>query len=117
MDRTNWKFGKSHINILFVTVILNGVGLPIAWRMLPKKTKRGNSNSRHRIRLMKDVLAILPIEDIRALTMDREFVGGKWLAWLRLMEVPIRVRLRLGCLILQGISGFACPFERVSNPD
>jgi hypothetical protein len=99
MDRTNWKFGKSHINILFVTVILNGVGLPIAWRMLPKKTKRGNSNRHHRICLMKDVLAILPIEDIRALTMDREFVGGKWLAWLRLMEVPYVVRVKANSLI------------------
>jgi hypothetical protein len=37
MDRTNWQFGKSHINILVVTVILNGVGLPIAWRWTPKE--------------------------------------------------------------------------------
>ena len=99
MDRTNWKFGKSHINILVVTVILNGVGLPIAWRMLPKKTKRGNSNRFHRVRLMEDVLAILPVADIRALTMDREFVGGKWLAWLRLMAVPYVVRVKANSLI------------------
>lgn len=99
MDRTNWQFGKSHINILVVTVILNGVGLPIAWRMLPKKTKRGNSNRFHRVRLMQDVLAILPVADIRALTMDREFVGGKWLAWLKLMEVPYVVRVKANSLI------------------
>ncbi len=89
MDRTNWKFGKSHINILVVTVILNDVGLPIAWRMLPKKTKRGNSNRFHRVRLMEEALAILPVADIRALTMDREFVGGDWLTWLRLMGCPM----------------------------
>ena len=59
-----------------------------------QKTKRGNSNRRHRIRLMKDVLAILPVADIRALTMDREFVGGKWLAGLRLMKVPYVVRVK-----------------------
>ena len=29
MDRTNWQFGRTHINILGVSVILNGVGLPI----------------------------------------------------------------------------------------
>ena len=99
MDRTNWKFGKSHINILVVTVILNGVGLPIAWRMLPKRTKRGNSNRLHRIRLMEQVLAILAVADIRALTMDREFVGSGWLTWLRLMEVPYVVRVKANTLV------------------
>lgn len=71
IDLTNWKFGKSHIKILVVIVILNGVGLPIARRMLPKRTKRGNSNRIHRVRLMEQVLAILPVADIRILTMDR----------------------------------------------
>lgn len=98
MDRTNWKFGKSHINILVVTVILNGVGLPIAWRMLPKKTKRGNSNQLHRVSLMKQVIAILPVSDIRALTMDREFVGS-WLSWLRIMNVPYVVRVKANTLV------------------
>ncbi len=27
MDLTNWKFGKFYLNLLVVTVILNGVGL------------------------------------------------------------------------------------------
>ena len=99
MDRTNWKFGKSHINILVVTVVLNGVGLPIAWRMLPKKTKRGNSRCTHRCALMKEVLAILPVGNIRALTMDREFVGGQWLAWLRKMAVPYVVRVKANSLV------------------
>ena len=30
----------------------------------------------HRIRLMEEVLAILPVANVRALTMDREFVGA-----------------------------------------
>ena len=85
MDRTNWQFGKNHINILVVSVILNGVGLPIAWRVFPKSTKRGNSRRGHRIALMQDVLSILPSADIRALTMDREFVGERWLSWLKLI--------------------------------
>lgn len=49
MDRTNWQFGRTHIKILVVSAILNGVGLPIAWRVLPKSTKRGNSRRGHRI--------------------------------------------------------------------
>lgn len=94
MDRTNWKFGRTHVNILVVTVIVGKVGLPIAWMTLPKSTKRGNSSKHHRIRLMNDVLSILPAGGIRVLTMDREFVGCGWLGWLELMDVPYIVRIK-----------------------
>ena len=99
MDRTNWQFGKTHINILVVTVILGKVGLPIAWRVLPKSTKRGNSRKTHRIALMEEVLSILPVEDIRVLTMDREFVGKHWLGWLELMELRYIVRVKSNTLV------------------
>lgn len=99
MDRTNWKFGKQHINILTVTVILGKVGLPIAWLVLPKATKRGNSRKQHRIKIMEDVLAILPAANIRVLTMDREFVGKNWLGWLRLMGIRYIVRVKRNTLI------------------
>jgi len=94
MDRTNWQFGRTHVNILVVSVLLGRVGLPVAWLVLPKSTKRGNSNKAHRIAVMESVLSILPAGDIRALTMDREFVGKGWLAWLRLMDVRYVVRLK-----------------------
>ena len=35
MDRTNWKQGKRHINLLVVTVSLGAVGVPIASIKLP----------------------------------------------------------------------------------
>lgn len=94
MDRTNWKFGRKHGNILTVTVVLEGAGFPIAWLTLPAATKRGNSAKRHRIKIMERVLDIIPAEKIRALTMDREFVGKRWLGWLDLVDVPYVVRLR-----------------------
>lgn len=99
MDRTNWQFGKTHINILMVTVILGKVGLPIAWRVLPQSTKRGNSRKFHRIAVMEEVLAILPAHDIRVLTMDREFVGTHWLGWLELMDIRYIVRVKANTLI------------------
>lgn len=94
MDRTNWKFGRKHVNILTVTVVRDGVGFPIAWLTLPAATKRGNSAKRHRIKVMERVLEIIPAEKIRVLTMDREFVGKSWLGWLDLVDVPYVVRLR-----------------------
>lgn len=94
MDRTNWQFGKSHINILVVTVIVAGVGYPIAWRVLPKSTKKGNSRKFHRTAVMDEVLEILPAEEIKVLTMDREFVGKKWLGWLKFMGISYIVRVK-----------------------
>ena len=112
MDRTNWQFGKTHINLLVVTVILNGVGLPIAWKTLPKSTKRGNSRCCHRIALMKQVLSILPASGIRALTMDREFVGKQWLGWLSLMEVPYIVRVKANTRIGAESASWWCGRKR-----
>mgnify|MGYP006334849041 FL=1 len=94
MDRTNWQFGKSHINILVVSVIHGAVGYPIAWRVLPKSTGSGNSRKFHRIAVMESVLSILPETEIHALTMDREFIGKGWLSWLNLMGVSYVVRLK-----------------------
>ena len=94
MDRTNWQFGKTDINILVVTVIFHGMGFPIAWRLLPKSTKRGNSRKFHRTALMDEVLKILPVEHIRVLTMDREFVGRNWLMWLEFLEIRYVVRVK-----------------------
>jgi hypothetical protein len=94
MDRTNWKFGRTHINILVVTVVIEGVGFPIAWLMLPVRTKRGNSNKHHRIKVMERVLEIMDCTDIRVLTMDREFIGRNWLGWLDTQEIPYIVRVK-----------------------
>lgn len=94
MDRTNWKFGKTHINVLVVTVVLNGVGFPVAWLVLPARTKRGNSNRHQRITVMERVLEIMDSSEIKVLTMDREFVGKRWLGWLNVIEVPYLVRVK-----------------------
>ena len=45
MDRTNWDFGKTTINILMISVIWNGMGIPLIWTLLPSA---GNSNTRAR---------------------------------------------------------------------
>ncbi len=48
MDRTNWKFGKVHINILMLAVAHKGMSIPILWFLLPKDRKQENSNYRDR---------------------------------------------------------------------
>jgi len=47
LDRTNWKFGQTNINILMISVCYNGVGIPFIWLMLDKRAiqmkKRGRN--------------------------------------------------------------------------
>ena len=50
LDRTNWQWGKENINILVLAVVYQGQAIPIYWLLLDKK---GNSNCRERIALMK----------------------------------------------------------------
>lgn len=99
MDRTNWKFGNTHINILVVGVVTEKVAIPICWRVLPQSTKRGNSKTSHRISLMKRLLKLVPAGDIKVLTMDREFVGKIWLKWLNDQDVKYVVRVKGNVLI------------------
>ena len=94
MDRTNWKYGKRHINILTIGIVVNKVAIPIAWKVLPQKTKRGNSNTGQRIDILKKLLKIMVPAEIYVLTMDREFGGEKWLKWLDDKGIGYIVRIK-----------------------
>jgi hypothetical protein len=72
MDRTNWDFGRTPINILMVSVIWNGVGIPLIWTLLPTA---GNSNSETRACLLDRLHQVFPDLRIAALTGDREFLA------------------------------------------
>jgi len=50
MDRTNWRWGKSDINILMLGIVFKGTAIPIYWMLLDK---RGNSDTPERITLIQ----------------------------------------------------------------
>ena len=99
LDRTNWKFGKTHINILTLGIVVGKVAVPLVWVTLPQSTKRGNSNGKQRIVLMKKALKILELKDIDFLAMDREFNGKQWLVWLNDKKLTWLLRLRGNTLV------------------
>ena len=99
MDRTNWKFGKTHINILTLGIVIGKVSMPLVWKTLPQATKRGNSNEKQRVALMNRVLQVLSSDDIYCLTLDREFNGNQWLEWLDEKGIFYVLRLRKNTLI------------------
>ncbi|WGQ12751.1 hypothetical protein [Sphingobacterium faecium] len=53
LDRTNWKFGSKNINLLRLGASYKNVAFPLMFTMLDK---RGNSNTRERIELLKNIL-------------------------------------------------------------
>ena len=91
MDRTNWEFGKISINILMVSVIWNGVGIPLIWSLLPSE---GNSNTPARTDLLDRLKAAFPDMRVARLLGDREFIGDAWMAYLQREHVPFVLRLR-----------------------
>lgn len=76
MDRTNWKWGKMHINILTVGIVYRGTAFPIVWMLLPAR-KSGNSNSEERIAIMKRVIGLFCIrikENLRLPGGEKRYV-------------------------------------------
>jgi len=91
MDRTNWDFGKTSINILMVSVIWHGVGIPLMWRLLPTE---GNSNTPERADVLDRLKTAFPDMRVARLLGDREFIGDAWMAYLRREGIPFVLRLR-----------------------
>ena len=111
IDRTNWEYGKKHINILTIGISIGKVSMPLIWKTLPQTTNRGNSNTKQRIALMNKVLKVLPAKDIHSITMDREFNGNEWLKWLDKKGVSFVLRLRRNVLV-NGKSAGSCRTTR-----
>lgn len=76
LDRTNWKFGSTDINILMISVCYNGVGIPLIWSML---NKRGNSNVEERKWLLERYITLFGTKSIESIGADREFIGDDWI--------------------------------------
>ena len=91
MDRTNWKFGSSNINILVIAIVYQGVAFPVLIKMMPKF---GNSSTNERIELMQRYIDLFGIDSIDCLLADREFVGEHWLGYLNLNHIRYHIRIR-----------------------
>jgi len=98
IDRTNWDFGKITINILMISVVWNGTGIPLIWMLLPTA---GNSNTSERTELLDRLRAAFPDLRIAALMGDREFIGDAWMAYLQRANIPFILRLRENQYVLR----------------
>ncbi len=96
MDRTNWKLGKLNINPLVLGIVHMGCAFPI---LLITISKRGNSNMDERIDLIERFIKIFGADKIKCLFGDREFIGGKWFAFLLKKHIHFIMRIKENFII------------------
>lgn len=106
MDRTNWKWGKSDINILMLSVEHFGIGIPLFWAVLENG---GSSSTKDRMKMMKRVIKAIGAKNIQVLLADREFIGETWFRFLIEEDIPFVIRVKQN-FMAEGIRhGYAVP--------
>jgi hypothetical protein len=97
MDRTNWKVGKSDVNILMLAVVTERYRVPLMWTFLDHS---GNSTTKQRIALMQRYLALFAASSVRMFLADREFIGQEWFKFLQDHGIPFAIRMKEEQLIV-----------------
>jgi len=108
IDRTEWDFGCQQTNILMVIASCKGIDVPIYWSMLENNS--GNSNTQDRIDIVGCCLKLLGKKRIGLLLADREFIGHKWLKYLKDQGIRFCVRIpKSHNLYSDEVDEYACP--------
>ncbi len=97
LDRTNWKYGTTDVNVLLLAVLWRGVAIPLLFELL---AHGGSSDTKLRHSLMDDALCLLEPADlqvcVRSLTWppalrlsghSRSFLSGSFSASHELRSV------------------------------
>lgn len=91
IDRTEWDYGKTQINILCVIASVGKMGVPLYFEMLDNNS--GNSNHLDRINLFTKLINYIGKERVGIVLMDREFIGHHWFRWLKDNKIDFCVRV------------------------
>lgn len=91
LDRTDWKIGSKHINLLVLCIAAQRVRIPVMWRVLDRA---GPSSTRDRIDLVQRYIACCGLDTINIVLADREFIGGQWFEFLVKNGIPFAIRIR-----------------------
>ena len=96
LDRTNWKIGRTDINLLVLCVAARRVRIPLMWTVV---NKAGTSNLAQQQRLIRRALRVINAGAISALLADREFTGGQWFDFLQENNIPFVIRVKENRLV------------------
>lgn len=93
IDRTNWFWGKKKINIFMLSVLYEGIAIPICWHMLDKA---GTSTGAEQKALIESFITLFGKEQIIGVLGDREFANGYFFKWLKKEKIPFYIRIKSG---------------------
>jgi len=96
LDRTNWKYGDKDINLLVLSVVVNGCGVPLFWIELDS---RGNSDTDERKQVMDKFINTFGADKVRYILADREFIGNDWLDYLSQKQIGFIIRIKGNMLV------------------
>jgi hypothetical protein len=100
IDRTNWFWGKSKINILTLAIAYEGVAIPIFWTLLDKA---GNATAQEHQAIIERFVNLFGKGRIEGVLGDREFASGELFSWLNKQEIPFCIRIKEGSQVkIQG---------------
>ena len=96
LDGTSWENGNKNIHLLTLSVVVNGVSIPIWWEDLDKK---GMSNFNERRKVIDKACKLYNLKGL-ILLADREYIGERWFEYLIDKGLEFVIRLKKG--IYQG---------------
>ena len=106
IDRTEWHFGETAVNLLMVGIAHKGMAFPIAWTALPSG---GSSDFQSQAKVLERFLEVVDPDSIEVVTADREFISVPWMRRLRDRGIPFAIRLRSDRRIWESPEGPSLP--------
>ena len=92
VDRTEWEFGETPVNVLVMGIVHEQMAFPVAWTALPSG---GGSGTDDHICVLERFLQVVDPSVIEVVTADREFISAGWLKRLQDEEIPFSIRIRI----------------------
>lgn len=92
MDRTNWKIGKTYVNLFILSFIWHGMAIPLYWVRLDKKS--GSTSSQERIDMLEWFINKFGADKIINLYADREFPSKEFIEYLTSSSVNFIFRIK-----------------------
>jgi len=112
LDRTEWHFGSTPVNVLMIGIAHRGVAFPLAWTVL---SHGGGSGHAEHIAVLQEGLQVVDAEEVEALVADREFISTAWLRRLQAENIPFAIRLRSNRRVFTGENGSENGWENGSQ--
>jgi len=91
IDRTEWKFGATWVNILTLSVAYKNVAIPVLWEVVNHK---GNATAAEHKAIIRKFVAKFGARRIERVYADREFGSASLFKYLLANRIDFHIRLK-----------------------